>query len=59
MSVQLNDAYDRERLALYVAGLLPDDRHEAEEVLKLTGELLPTLQRSREHRREEEATGQG
>lgn len=39
--------YDRERLALYVAGLLPDDLTEAQAVLSLASRLLPVLSDSR------------
>ena len=40
-------SYDRERLALYLAGLLPDDKEEAEAVLRLASRLLPVLETSR------------
>jgi hypothetical protein len=50
MSVETSGAYSREKLALYLAGLLPDDLDEAKKVLKLTKRLLPTLQHSRDHR---------
>lgn len=49
MPVQLDSEYDRERLALYLAGLLPDDLAEAQAVLALTGRLLPVLQESRDN----------
>lgn len=47
MAVLIDGEYDRERLALYVAGLLPDDQDEAQAVLDLTGRLLPILRESR------------
>ena len=47
MSEVLYATYDRERLALYVAGLLPDDKKEAEAVLTLASRLLPVLETSR------------
>lgn len=47
MSVEMAATYDRERLALYVAGLLPDDKKEAEAVLNLASRLLPILETSR------------
>lgn len=59
MSVELNDAYDRERLALYLAGLLPDNTAEAKAVLKLVGQLLPTLQKSREEQHHAENQREG
>lgn len=43
MPVECNDAYERGKLALYVAGLLPDDPDEAQAVLDLAGRLLPVL----------------
>jgi hypothetical protein len=48
MAVQLDEAYDREKFALYVAGLMPDDFGEAKAALSLVGRLLLTLQESRE-----------
>jgi hypothetical protein len=47
MAVEMLIGYDRERLALYVAGLLPDSREEAQAVLDLAGRLLPLLSESR------------
>jgi hypothetical protein len=47
MSVQLDEDYDRERLALYLAGLLPNDLTEAKAVLTLAARLLPVLHESR------------
>jgi hypothetical protein len=47
MAVEMLIGYDRERLALYVAGLLPDSREEAQAVLELAGRLLPILSESR------------
>jgi hypothetical protein len=43
MSVQCDSEYDRERLALYVTGLLPIDPDEGQAVLDLCGRLLPLL----------------
>jgi hypothetical protein len=40
----MDEGYDRGRLALYLAGLLPDDLTEAQAVLSLIGRLLLTLQ---------------
>lgn len=39
--------YDRERLALYLVGLLPDDPQEGEEVIALMRQLMPVLAASR------------
>lgn len=50
MAVLVDGNYDRERLALYLAGLLPDDQDEAQAVLDLTGRLLPVLRESRANR---------
>jgi hypothetical protein len=47
MGEMLHTTYDRERLALYVAGLLPDNKKEAEAVLNLASRLLPVLETSR------------
>ena len=52
MTVEM--AYDRERLALYVAGLLPDDKKEAEAVLSLASRLLPVLETSRAEHADED-----
>lgn len=56
MPVQLDSEYDRERLALYLAGLLPDDLAEAQAVLALTGRLLPVLQESRDNGTDQRST---
>ena len=42
-----NEGYDRERLALYLTGLLPIDEAEGRAVLDLCGELLPVLIKSK------------
>jgi hypothetical protein len=58
MSVQCNEEYDRERLALYLTGLLPDDADEGQRVLSLCAKLVPVLAASREEnpvQREREA----
>lgn len=50
--------YDRERLALYLTGLLPNDINEGHAVLELCSRLLPLLAESRatqDQRRETEA----
>jgi hypothetical protein len=47
MSVQCDSEYDRERLALYLTGLLPDNPDEGRAVLDLCGRLLPVLAESR------------
>jgi hypothetical protein len=52
MSVDVNAAYDREKLALYLAGLLPADKEEAKKVLKLAKKLLPVLEHSRADQRD-------
>lgn len=44
------DETDRERLALYLAGLLPSDHTEAAAVLALTARLIPILTESRQGR---------
>lgn len=43
MPVQLDEDYDRERLALYVTGLLPDDLDESLAVLTVVERLLRVL----------------
>lgn len=48
MAVEMLLEYDRERLALYLAGLLPNDQVEAQAVLDLTSRLLPVLRESRD-----------
>jgi hypothetical protein len=47
MPVLCNEEYDRERLALYLTGLLPIDPDEGKAVLDLCGRLLPVLVASR------------
>lgn len=51
MAVQVDDDYDRERFALYVAGLMPENYAEAQAVLALIARLLLTIQESRDHHR--------
>lgn len=48
MTLEMPSGYDRERLALYLAGLLPSNQVEAQAVLDLTSRLLPILRESRE-----------
>lgn len=60
MSIQCDGDYDRERLALYLTGLLPLDPIEGPKVLDLCGRLLPPLIESKkdhppEDHREREA----
>jgi hypothetical protein len=45
--------YERERLALYLTGLLPSDVAEARAVLELCGQILPILAESRAEREQE------
>jgi hypothetical protein len=56
-----DDDYDRERLALYVTGLLPIDPEEGQAVLDLCGRLLPVLIESKvkhpDHREREGVAG--
>jgi hypothetical protein len=55
MAVLLDEAYDREKFALYVAGLMPDDFLEAKAALFLVERLLLTLQESRDGASQERA----
>lgn len=48
----IDNNHDRERLALYLTGLLPDDIAEARAVLDLCKALLPLLDDSRTSQRE-------
>ena len=52
MSVPAQKPFDRERTALYIAGLLPDDTKEADAVMALIRKLQETVRKDRDQRRD-------
>lgn len=45
MAITMNHEYDRNKTALYLLGLLPDDEEEARAVLTKCLDMLPSLHR--------------
>lgn len=55
MGGQVDETYDRERQALYLAQQYPDDFDEAQALHALVGRLLPFLDASRQARKANQA----
>jgi hypothetical protein len=51
----IDETYDRERQALYLAQQYPDDLNEAQALHALVGKLLPFLDQSRQQRKADQA----